>query len=683
MIRPTVELTRNDIIRSIIGLLQGSHSLAFNWIHNKQEFVVRNGISSEKDINEVVLKNYLQFYCKYGTAFKLMFDFCYPINNQTEDHILCYTLNAYRSCLRSLLTNYINKLNTISDYLINNNNNDNKIISLIGLKYYLDCDQNNNLLLTIEILWQIFERIRETALNQTTNSSLSFAILNAIYQRIDFEKTAIKNIIYTLFVYSVKPTLDYFDTLLSDGLIHDPHQEFVFIESNDQNFHSISFWNNCIQLRNDFQEMPLFLAKHLDIILIAAKSRLMTQRIEKFGKENNKIKRKNLFNQFLSVLNNILKHNNSFEQQMDLMNENDCQIQNQSNDVIIPKSLEMSSSDKTLYDCSLNYFDVYAMHNPFYYNYLNISFDLKDSNDFYEYCLPQKTIKTIDLILNEALTETITEICRSISSNLIDLIINEYKKYLTNFCDYYLMRSSGLLLTYCYELFHNIHAINSSEIDNIFIFENQPTFYSMPDIKPFISFNKLSAEPIEFLNNVNLIYNNISWPFNILFNLEVIGLFNKVFQLLLKVKYSKWVLDQLLFSQQFKSRETMNKLENLTRFKLQNCVNKLYNHLMFAIDSHIKEALNDCLQINHFDQLLEKHNKFIAQLKQTIFYRQETLRNLVKKLIKLSSDLDKVWRTRNNCDNSRLISFNIDIDRCIHLFDCYYDVINKTQLQVD
>jgi len=152
---------------------------------------------------------------------------------------------------------------------------------------------------------------------------------------------------------------------------------------------------------------------------------------------------------------------------------------------------------------------------------------------------------------------------------------------------------------------------------------------------------------------------------------------------LLKVKYSKWVLDQLLFSQQFKSRETVNKLENLTRFKLQNCVNKLYNHLMFTIDSHIKEALNDCLQITHFDQLLEKHNKFIAQLKQTIFYRQETLRNLVKKLIKLSSDLDKVWRTRNNCDNSRLISFNIDIDRCIHLFDCYYDVINKTQLQVN
>ena len=671
---PTRSLSQTEIVWSVVGCLSGAESVCFGWRQSDQHFHVKHGLTADKYLNQKVLFNYLNFFCKYGTAFKVMFDFCYN-EVKDEEHIICHTFNAFRTSLRYILIDYIWHLNAITDHLVNNNK-ESKSISLLGFKYWLDSNQNQNLLLRIEILWQIFEQIRDIAVTKNTNSSLSFAILNSLYERIDFQKTSIKNIIYKLFIDCLKPTLDYFDYILSNGLIRDPHQEFVFIESYED-INSANFWRNCLKTVDDLDGIPDFLAKLLDTILIASKSRLMSQRLG-FDDKTSINKSINLFYNFYSILNEMLKKSDFSDQSKETEVTKKIAQTDQNNVMyaVLPKSLTLDPSEKTEFDSDINYFDVYSMQNSKHYYDYNVNFELKDQSFFSELYLPPKSIKTVEMMINEALTEIIEKTCSCISSELIDLIIDEYKQYFNNFCDFYLLRSSNVIPIYCSELFQNLNAINSSKLDNLYALENESVFESIPFIKPFISCNDLSLEPLKFFKNIYLIYDPIEWPFVVLFNDEVVTLFNKVFQLLLKVKYSKWILDQLMFTTQFK-RGLSNKQIFVMRFKLQNSVNKLYNYLMNEINVHINETIDRFDSLSNFEQLLAIHNNFVVRLKQTIFYRQKTLRNIVKKLIDLCSQLQELWTSDDQTTDQSVDNIDLDIDRCNHLLDSFYEVLLK------
>ena len=675
---PTRRLTHSEIVWSVVGCLSGSESVCFGWRQSDQHFHVRHGLSGDKYLNQTLLYNYLNYFCKYGTAFKIMFDFCYD-EVKDEDLVICYTFNAFRSSLRYLLIDLIQRLNTICDHLVNDNKED-KNISLIGFKYWLDSDQNQNLLLKIEILWKIFQQIRETALTKNTNSSLSFAILNAIYERIDFHKISIRTILFKLFINCLKPTLDYFDYILTNGVIRDSHQEFVFVES-EEDFNSDNFWNNCLKIIDDLNEMPEFLVKHLKTILIASKSRLMSRKLN-FETKSPINKSINLFDKFSQTINDLFRNSDSFSVKttknvIEISDKRESNPSGDSSQLILPKSLAMSPSEKTEYDSDLNYFDVYSVHNHFYYD-IHINFELSEENKTCEPFIPNKSLKPIEMMINEALTQTIDQICSDICSELMALIIDEYKKYFNNFCDYYLLRSSNVLPIYCLELFQNINAMNSSKIDNLFALESEITFDSVPNIRPFISCDDLSSEPLKFFKNVHLIYSPIEWPFVVFFSDDVISLFNRVFQLLLKVKYSKWLLDHFMFTKEFRSGLSDKRMVFMMRFKLQNSVNKLYNYLMNEINVHINETLNRFDNLTNFEQLLQIHNKFIVNLKQTIFYRQQTLKNIVSKLINLCSELEQIWKRDNQLkDESIIKSMDVDIDRCNHLLNCFYDISNN------
>jgi len=339
--------------------------------------------------------------------------------------------------------------------------------------------------------------------------------------------------------------------------------------------------------------------------------------------------------------------------------------------------LAMNPLEMTEYDSDLNFFDVYSLHNQVFYDH-NICFELNDGNNSLDTDLPQKCFKTIELIVNEALTQTICHICSAISSQLIHVILNEYKNYFQNVCDFYLLRSSRVIPTYCLDLFHNINEMNASKVDGLYVLENDTTFESVPNIKPFVSYDKLTTDSVHIFKNIHLIYSPIEWPFNGLFNDEVMGVLNQVFQLLLKVKYSKWLLDQLMFSPQFKSPLVKNRNQNIMRFKLQISVNKLYNYLMTRIDVHINETIDRFAHLTNFEDLLEIHNQFVVKLKQTIFDKQTTLRNIVNKLIELCSQLERIWSSDHKVnEESVLKDIDLDINRCNHLLECFYEVLNQ------
>ena len=94
MIDTTHELSQREVVVGVMGCLSGSTTVCFDWNQSDEHFFVRKGLSSDHLLNQTLLYNYLNHYCKYGTAFRRMFDFCYN-DVKDEDIVLCFTFNAF------------------------------------------------------------------------------------------------------------------------------------------------------------------------------------------------------------------------------------------------------------------------------------------------------------------------------------------------------------------------------------------------------------------------------------------------------------------------------------------------------------------------------------------------------------------------------------------------------------
>lgn len=670
-VKPTRQIKKSELIRSIIGVLSGTQSNLFKWDDDLDEFVVEENMTMN-DMGETLLRSYLKDYCKYGTAMKKMYDFCFnQLDN--ENDAICYTLSAYRSCMRVILFQLIKRLNSLYEKIIINK------LQLIELERFLNQDENDNILITIEILWQIFTEVKTSAFEKLFNVNVVLTILKATYSRIDFEWVKVKNLIFTLFLYFIKPTFEYFDRILTEGIALDPHKEFLF-EFSELMQKRETFWDDCVQIREVNDEMPSFLLENMDMLLIAVRSSAMLRNVsnqfENFG---------NLFNDFIILLNKSIDENR-FPRESSINFHDFTHFKKYSTHKVTGEmqlnDIEMKQG-KTIYDRNLNYFNVFNFHQSLYC-FEKFSFSLNDNENFNEfdvYCLPGKTIKPLDLIIKECINTILTKYCNQVSTGLIHVISCEFNKHFENFCNYFLMRSIGKLWTFCLCLFKCIQDsddIINNVINDIDLQQSLVNFDDDYSIKPFISLNNISSLPFKLMDNVYLLCCDISWPFNIIFGNDIIEVYNQVFQILLKIKYSNWSLNQLMFTKRFKLNVGMDEML-LIRFKLQNSVSKLHNHLMFVVDLAIKETIQQCEQAKDFAQLIMIHNDFVIKLKETIFQKNNILNKITKKLFKLCSKLNENWDKDYKDDKlkSQFVLLNEELDGWLKLLDIYYRAVIK------
>lgn len=673
-------ISKLDTLKCILSVINGLPSPLFTWDADKDKFVISQRHAVEQ-MNSKLFQNYLTQFAHIGTCFHKMFHFT------GSEQIRGQTFSTFQQTLQFVLTEIIEKTISLRKNLCGNSNKivNDRTISLLAIGPYLNNDENENLLLVIRHLWEIYEKVDQPIEssqfsfdNLSNTSSLCRNTLNVerfycnhilrhVYRRLSLPHKRIRSTAFTLLVNCLKPMFISIEQLLKTfaSISELISLEFPFASKFkfDEEIYCVSyehsellvFWNDFIHFSaTDFLGVPLFTHDSFQTLIAAIKSSFVLRK--------NGIKFESMF-----LKNGIIADKFCF---------------------YLTEAFQKYAHPEELFDIDLAHAEEKLSSNIFDGLEPFLKVPQIKKQHFKSSTVPLRLSRDIDTIMRQALSNSFETISRPfINEFMVNVRVNYFKLF-NYYIGFYLAQNPHHIIQYVHfvfpELKHMLLTKSFSKLSTLFdkVHLNDATDFA--PVLRFFHFHFYDKDQLQEMDNLQLsinFFNHIFftpsfgndfkspklcdtglknkfsnfWPLTQMFNPKVTDLFNQVFQFTLRFIYFQFLIgDDFIQSSKLRNND-LSKDAYANRFRLVN----LLFHFRFKIATHFQELVQSTMvrfdAARDFEQFLAIHQHFLERLSKIIqdVIKNTFINNIFKLVSKFCLNCDRYTirrRDQSMCD---------------------------------
>ncbi|CAL9695967.1 unnamed protein product [Knipowitschia caucasica] len=695
-------VTETQVIRETLWLLSGVKKQFIFQMHDGKVTVRSNVVVTHLTGN--CLRSILEHIAVYGQAVFRLQRFIDEVTGHSTDpgppgtsskkgsDPPFRTYQAFVWALNKYLTIFKKELTTIEKEIVCND----VTITLSGV-----LERLSSHLVQIQMLHKVFCTGVAEVPPHTPNVVRASHLLNTLYKAIleydsvgEASEQAVA-LLFSLWTETVRPYLEIVDEWIVHGHLFDPAKEFIIQRNKDVPVNHRDFWYATYTLysvsetveneekQNDLGSgssggepgqgsrhltMVSFLKPVLKQIIMAGKSMQLLKNLD--GKDSEQAERasrdaerKSLYSLFLeSVQSRLCSQEHSptdtvTEQQA----ANRSLVKMQS---IVAQHLEIDDVHDPL--LAINFARLYLEQSDFHERFSGGDFNVDRSSQ-------SVTCQTFELTLRSCLYPHIQRRYIECCGNLMKTLKKDYRllENLQAMRNYFLLEAGDTMYDFYTAIFDKVQEKESWQ---------QPSFLNVqlqeavgqryPEdsgrlsvfLEPIDPARK--KHPVNNLEVLTLSY-KVPWPVDIVISSECQKIYNQVFLLLLQIKWAKYSLDTLRFSdftevaskaegavseETIKAKEPVNHQIHrmcLLRVKLMHFVNSLHNYIMTRIlHSTGLEFQHQVQEAKDLDQLIKIHYKYLATIHDRCLLREKVsfVKEAIMKVLNLVLIFSDRWQ---------------------------------------
>ncbi|XP_039666830.1 gamma-tubulin complex component 5 isoform X2 [Perca fluviatilis] len=674
-------VTETQVIRETLWLLSGVKR-HFIFQHHDGKVSVRNNVVVTH-LTSNCLRSVLEHIAVYGQAVFRLQRFIDEVTGYSSEPCPPGSGSSYSSkkgseppfrtyqafvwALNKYFTSFKEELTTIEREIICND----ETVTLSAV-----LERLNPHLAQIKVLHKVFCTGVAEVPPETPNVVRASHLLNTLYKAIieydsvgEASEQAVA-LLFSLWTETVRPYLEIVDEWIVHGHLFDPAKEFIIQRNKDVPVNHRDFWYATYTLysvsetveneeklndaasgssggdqgsSNRQLTMVSFLKPVLKQIIMAGKSMQLLRNLdcketEQSERSSRDAERKSLYTLFLESVQSRLCSQE--ESPTDTVTEQQATRRSLIKmQAIIAQNLEIEDVHDPL--LAINFARLYLEQTDFHERFSGGDFIVDRSSQ-------AVTCQTFELTLRSCLYPHIERRYIECCGNLMKTLKKDYKllEYLQAMRNYFLLEAGDTMYDFYTAIFDKVQEKESWQ---------QPSFLNVqlqeavgqryPEDSGRLSVFLETIDPARKKHPVNnlevlTLGYKVPWPVDIVISSECQKIYNQVFLLLLQIKWAKYSLDTLRFSdftditkklegalaEEVKVKEPINQQIHrmcLLRVKLMHFVNSLHNYIMTRVryaaskrretilKSHIGGAFNDSRKVHN---LIKKNTSMVLQI---------------------------------------------------------------------
>ncbi|KAM3619549.1 uncharacterized protein V6R79_010031 [Siganus canaliculatus] len=601
------------------------------------------------------------------------------------------TYQAFVWALNKYFTSFKEELTTIERELINND----ETVTLSAVLERLTPH-----LAQIKVLHKVFCTGVAEVPPETPNVVRASHLLNTLYKAIieydsvgEASEQAVA-LLFSLWTETVRPYLEIVDEWIVHGHLFDPAKEFIIQRNKDVPVNHRDFWYATYTLYSvsetvDNEEklndsasgssggdqassnrqltMVSFLKPVLKQIIMAGKSMQLLKNLdcketEPSERSSRDAERKSVYTLFLESVQSRLCSQETTP--TDTVSEQQATkrslIKMQS---IIAQHLEIDDIHDPL--LAINFARLYLEQSDFHERFSGGDFIVDRSSQ-------SVTCQTFELTLRSCLYPHIERRYIECCGNLMKTLKKDYKllEYLQAMRNYFLLEAGDTMYDFYTAIFDKVQEKESWQQPsflNVQLQEAVGQRYPEDSSRLSVFLEPIDParkkHPVNNLEVLTLSY-KVPWPVDIVISSECQKIYNQVFLLLLQIKWAKYSLDTLRFSdltdvtkklegaaaEEVKAKELVNQQIHrmcLLRVKLMHFVNSLHNYIVTRIlHSTGLEFQHQVQEAKDLDQLIKIHYRYLATIHDRCLLREKVsfVKEAIMKVLNLVLIFSDRWQ---------------------------------------
>lgn len=699
-------VTETQVIRETLWLFSGVKKL-FIFQHNDGKVTVRNDVVVTHLTNNC-LHSVLEHIAAYGQAVSRLQKFidevtghsaepCPPGLNSTSSSSKksseppFRTYQAFVWALYKYFTSFKEELNAIEKDIIAKD----ETVTLSSVLERLSPH-----LAQITMLHRVFCTGVAEVPPGTPNVLRASHLLNTLYKAIiEYDSVGEASeqsvaLLFSLWVETVRPYLEIVDEWIVHGHLFDPAKEFIIQRNKDVPVNHRDFWyatytlysvSEMVESEERLSDaasgssggeqtsssrqhtMVSFLKPVLKQIIMAGKSMQLLKNLdcketEQSDGSSRDAERKSLYTLFLESVQTRLRRgeesptNTVTEQQA----TKKSLIKMQS---IVARHLELDDIHDPL--LAINFARLYLEQNDFHEKFSGGSVILDRSSE-------SVTCQTFELTLRSCLYPHIERRYVECCGNLMRTLKKDYRLlgYLQAMRNYFLLEAGDTMYDFYTAIFDKVLEKESWQqlaFLNVQLQESVGQRHPEDSHRLSIFLETIDParkkQPVNNLDGLTLSY-KVPWPVDIVISSECQKIYNQVFLLLLQIKWAKYSLDTLRFSdltvaakrkeggqpEENTAKESINQQIHrmfLLRVKLMHFVNSLHNYIMTRIlHSTGLEFQHQVQEAKDLDQLIKIHYRYLSTIHDRCLLREKVsfVKEAIMKVLNLVLIFSDRWQ---------------------------------------
>ncbi|KAE8294449.1 Gamma-tubulin complex component 5 [Larimichthys crocea] len=698
-------VTETQVIRETLWLLSGVKK-HFIFQHHDGKVSVRNNVVVTH-LTSNCLRSVLEHIAVYGQAVFRLQRFIDEVTGYSSEP--CppgsgsshsskkgseppfRTYQAFVWALNKYFTSFKEELTTIERELICND----ETVTLSAV-----LERLNSHLAQIKVLHKVFCTGVAEVPPETPNVVRASHLLNTLYKAIieydsvgEASEQAVA-LLFSLWTETVRPYLEIVDEWIVHGHLFDPAKEFIIQRNKDVPVNHRDFWYATYTLysvsetveneeklndaasgssggdqgsSNRQLTMVSFLKPVLKQIIMAGKSMQLLKNLdckeaEESERSSRDAERKSLYTLFLESVQSRLCSQE--ESPTDTVTEQQATkrslIKMQS---IIAQHLEIDDIHDPL--LAINFARLYLEQSDFHERFSVGDFIVDRSSQ-------SVTCQTFELTLRSCLYPHIERRYIECCGNLMKTLKKDYKllEYLQAMRNYFLLEAGDTMYDFYTAIFDKVQEKESwQQLSFLNVQLQEAVGQRHPEDSSRLSIFLEAIDPARKKHPVNnlevltLSY-KVPWPVDIVISSECQKIYNQVFLLLLQIKWAKYSLDTLRFSdftdvakklegalaEDVKVKESINQQIHrmcLLRVKLMHFVNSLHNYITTRIlHSTGLEFQHQVQEAKDLDQLIKIHYRYLATIHDRCLLREKVsfVKEAIMKVLNLVLIFSDRWQ---------------------------------------
>ncbi|XP_037626983.1 gamma-tubulin complex component 5 isoform X1 [Sebastes umbrosus] len=700
-------VTETQVIRETLWLLSGVKK-HFIFQHHDGKVSVRNNVVVTH-LTSNCLRSVLEHIAVYGQAVFRLQRFIDEVTGHSSEPCPPGSGSSYSSkkgseppfrtyqafvwALNKYFTSFKEELTTIEREIICND----ETVTLSAVLERLTPH-----LAQIKVLHKVFCTGVAEVPPETPNVVRASHLLNTLYKAIieydsvgEASEQAVA-LLFSLWTETVRPYLEIVDEWIVHGHLFDPAKEFIIQRNKDVPVNHRDFWyatytlysvsetvDNEEKLSNDAASgssggdqgssnrqltMVSFLKPVLKQIIMAGKSMQLLKNLdcketEQSDRSSRDAERKSLYTLFLESVQSRLCSQE--ESPTDTVTEQQATrrslIKMQS---IITQHLEIEDVHDPL--LAINFARLYLEQSDFHERFSGGDFIVDRSSQ-------AVTCQTFELTLRSCLYPHIEKRYIECCGNLMRTLKKDYRLlgYLQAMRNYFLLEAGDTMYDFYTAIFDKVQEKESWQQPSFLnaqlqeaVGQRHPEDSSRLSIFLETMDPARKKHPVNNLEVLTLGY-KVPWPVDIVISSECQKIYNQVFLLLLQIKWAKYSLDTLRFSdftdvtkkleegslaEEVKVKEPINQQIHrmcLLRVKLMHFVNSLHNYIMTRIlHSTGLEFQHQVQEAKDLDQLIKIHYRYLATIHDRCLLREKVsfVKEAIMKVLNLVLIFSDRWQ---------------------------------------
>ncbi|XP_003973878.1 gamma-tubulin complex component 5 [Takifugu rubripes] len=601
------------------------------------------------------------------------------------------TYQAFVWALNKYFTSFKEELTTIERELVCND----ETITLSAV-----LERLNPHLAQIKVLHRVFCTGVAEVPPETPNVVRASHLLNTLYKAIiEYDSAGeaseqVVALLFSLWTETVRPYLEIVDEWIVHGHLFDPAKEFIIQRNKDVPVNHRDFWYATYTLysisetveneeklndaasgssggdqgsSNRQLTMVSFLKPVLKQIIMAGKSMQLLKNLDSKDSEQSErssrdAERKSLYTLFLeSVQSRLCSQEGS---PADTIHQQQATtrslIKMQS---IIAQHLEIDNIHDPL--LAINFARLYLEQRDFHERFSGGDFIVDRSSQ-------SVTCQTFELTLRSCLYPHIEKRYIECCGNLMKTLKKDYKilEYLQAMRNYFLLEAGDTMYDFYTAIFDKVQEKESWQQLSFLSVQLQEAVgqrHSEDSSRLSVFLEAIDPSrkkhPVNNLEVLTLSY-KVPWPVDIVISSECQKIYNQVFLLLLQIKWAKYSLDTVRFSdltdatrkveegsaEDVKGKEPIKEQVHrmcLLRVKLMHFVNSLHNYIMTRIlHSTGLEFQHQVQEAKDLDQLIKIHYRYLATIHDRCLLREKVsfVKEAIMKVLNLVLIFSDRWQ---------------------------------------